>query len=110
MELQMASKAEIDRLVARIVAASSPDKVILFGSHAEDRARPGSDVDLLVVARTGQSAVRAACSIRHAIRWTRGLDLIVRTPSQLRRRTAMGDPFFLEVLNRGKVLYEKPRP
>jgi len=32
-------------------AASSPATVILFGSHAEGRGRPDSDLDLLVIQR-----------------------------------------------------------
>ena len=104
------SRAEIEELIQRIVAVSNPEKVILFGSHGIGRAKEGSDVDLLVVTRTRQTPARAACSIRHAVRWPHGLDLLVRTPAQVRRRTGMGDPFFLEILEKGKVLYEKPHP
>lgn len=42
-----------ERLIAeagRRLAEAAPDaKVILFGSHARGNARPGSDLDLLVV-------------------------------------------------------------
>ena len=37
------------RLVRHVVAAMNPLEVWLFGSRAEDRARPTSDYDLLVV-------------------------------------------------------------
>ncbi len=34
------------------------------------------------------------------------LDLLVRTPSKIRERLAMGDDFIKEILEKGKVLYE----
>jgi predicted nucleotidyltransferase len=37
----------IHEMVRRIAAQFSPDKIILFGSHARGDARPDSDVDLL---------------------------------------------------------------
>jgi predicted nucleotidyltransferase len=40
---------DIQEMVRRIVAAADPVKVILMGSHARGTARPGSDVDLLVI-------------------------------------------------------------
>lgn len=36
-----------------------------------------------------------------------GLDLIVRRPSEFRRRLRLGDPFRREVVSKGLVLYEK---
>ena len=39
----------VARMVRRIVKRFSPEKVILFGSHATGRAGPDGDVDLLVV-------------------------------------------------------------
>ncbi len=49
-------------IVRRIVAASRPQKVILFGSRARGDARPESDIDLLVVAEDTQPrSQRAAC-------------------------------------------------
>jgi len=36
-----------------IVQEVEPERIILFGSHARGEARPGSDVDLLVIEREG---------------------------------------------------------
>ncbi|HEY3397076.1 MAG TPA: nucleotidyltransferase domain-containing protein [Armatimonadota bacterium] len=43
-------KAALRQAVKVIVAQAQPQLIILFGSWAEGRARPDSDVDLLVVA------------------------------------------------------------
>lgn len=34
------------------------------------------------------------------------MDILVRNPSEIRRRVKMNDPFYEEVMNKGKVLYE----
>jgi uncharacterized protein len=50
------SPAELDRLrpvLERIVAALSPEEIWLFGSRAENRARPKSDYDLLAILPDG---------------------------------------------------------
>ena len=39
----------LGRMVTAIVDAADPEQVILFGSRARGDARPGSDVDLVVV-------------------------------------------------------------
>jgi predicted nucleotidyltransferase len=45
--------APLDRLVRHVVAVMKPLEVWLFGSRAENRARPTSDYDLLVVMPDG---------------------------------------------------------
>jgi predicted nucleotidyltransferase len=39
----------VDDIVRDIARGFEPDKIILFGSHARGDARPGSDIDLLVL-------------------------------------------------------------
>jgi uncharacterized protein len=45
--------APLERLVRHVVAVMNPLEVWLFGSRAENRARPTSDYDLLVVMPDG---------------------------------------------------------
>ena len=40
---------DLAALISRLVAAVSPDRILLFGSRATGTARPDSDIDLLVV-------------------------------------------------------------
>ena len=83
-----------------------PDRIILFGSYATGKPHAGSDVDLLVV-------MPAASEVNQSIRMTMAfeppfpLDLIVRTPSKLARRLAEGSRFLEQILDQGKILYEK---
>jgi hypothetical protein len=43
----------LDRLLQRVIEVMNPLEVWLFGSRAEERARPDSDYDLLVVLPDG---------------------------------------------------------
>lgn len=96
-------------VVQQIAEQFQPKKIILFGSYAYGHPRPESDVDLLVVMDTPLKEIEQAIQICQATPYQFGLDLIVRKPSTLKRRLAQGDPFLREVMQFGKVLYERPR-
>lgn len=101
--------AAIAKLTREIVERFRPDRIILFGSHAYGEPNNDSDVDLLVV-RPAKNMVNQAAKIRLALDYDFPLDLIVRTPEYLQERLQMNDWFVREILNRGKVLYEKRPP
>ena len=98
--------AKIRALSRRIAQEFSPDRIILFGSHARGRAHPDSDVDLLVVMQCKGPGARKAAEILNSLEPEFAVDLIVRTPGEIRRRLAQRDPFLVEAVRRGKVLYE----
>jgi len=96
----------IHRMAREIVERFHPQRIILFGSYAYGKPDPGSDVDLLVVMPTGNE-LEQAVRIRSATTHPFALDLIVRTPQNLRRRIHEGDWFLREIVTLGKVLYEQ---
>ncbi len=91
--------------VRQIVERFEPQRIILFGSLAYGTPHPDSDVDLLVVMPT-RNAVSTACRIRLAVDHPFPLDLLVRSPDDIRVRLAEGDSFLAEIVTRGLVLYE----
>jgi uncharacterized protein len=65
----VASEAVIQNAGRRLAAAaSSPATVILFGSHAEGRGRPDSDLDLLVIQRGGLDRSAEFVRLRRSLR------------------------------------------
>ena len=102
----MVSMDAIAEVCRRIGTDFQADRVILFGSHAQGRAAPDSDVDLLVIMPTDKDPVDESVAIRMAVRPPFPVDLLVRTPEKIRQRLAIGDPFIREILERGKPLYE----
>ena len=101
-------KESISAVVRQVAEKFNPQKIVLFGSYAYGIPRPGSDVDLLVVMDTSLREVEQAIQICQNIQYYFGLDLLVRTPSTLGERIKLGDPFLTEILNKGKVVYERP--
>lgn len=92
----------------KIVAEFDPEKIILFGSHAYGKIRKYSDVDLLIIMR---SDLRPALRSTEVYRLFRphpvAMDIMVRTPEEVKYRTSIGDFFIQEILTKGKTLYER---
>lgn len=83
-----------------------PEKVILFGSYAAGRPTDDSDIDMLVVMSFEGSPIRKSAEMRLSLSSKYPIDLLVRTPQQIKHRLELGDFFYQEILNTGKVLYE----
>src|SRR5438552_1144195 len=98
--------AAIRRFARQIAEHFQPDKIVLFGSYAYGTPHADSDVDILVI-MPAWDVVAKAIRIRRTIRRPFPLDLIVRTPGQIRRGLADANWFLREIVGQGKVLYEK---
>ena len=95
------------RQYARAIAERfQPDKIILFGSYAYGTPHEDSDVDLLVIKPTWNQ-ISLAVQIRWALTPPFPMDLIVRTPKEMKWRLEEGELFLTEIVSKGKVLYEK---
>ena len=94
--------------IERIVEAVRPLKIMLFGSYAYGTPTPDSDVDLLVVMDTPASRVERFAKVSGALRPRPfPVDILVRTPQELRQALESGDPFLTEIVSRGCVVYEQ---
>ncbi|MGN6367534.1 MAG: nucleotidyltransferase domain-containing protein [Phycisphaerae bacterium] len=102
----MVSRADIQAFADQVVTRFKPTAVILFGSYAYGRPHADSDVDLMVIMPHRGSSARAAARIRLALPRSFPLDLLVRTPTEFRRRVHQGDPFLGEVKAKGITLHE----
>lgn len=102
----MVAMSEIEELGRQIGREFHPERVVLFGSHAQGIATDESDVDLLIVLEFEGRSVDQSVQIRMKLRPAFPLDLLVRTPEAVRERLALGDDFMREILEEGKVLYD----
>lgn len=108
MRFRKVSLRLIRRVIQQIVQAVHPKRIILFGSYANGRPGPDSDVDLLVVMNSRKRPAQRATDVSKTLRlYPFPMDIIVRTPQEVQKRLHIGDPFFQEILRRGKVLYEQ---
>jgi predicted nucleotidyltransferase len=96
----------IRRFARDVAERFQPDKIILFGSYAYGTPHADSDVDILVV-MPARNELDQVVRIRWAVEHNFPLDLLVRTPKNMKWRLEEGDWFLREIVSRGKILYEK---
>jgi predicted nucleotidyltransferase len=96
--------AEITR---RIRATATPERIILFGSHAREDAGPDSDLDILVIVRDVTHTRAESTRIRRALRGLLvPIDIIVATPDQVERYRDSPGLIYGPALREGRVLYD----
>lgn len=98
--------AYIRKLCKRIAEAYQPEKIILFGSHAYGKPTPESDVDLLIVMEYEGRPIEQMLKIHRELDIVTPVDLLVYSPKEVADRLQDGDMFIVDVMQRGKVMYE----
>jgi uncharacterized protein len=94
--------------IQRIVQELNPEKIVLFGSYAYGNPNPDSDVDLLVIMNTKASLKdRSWAVFRLLLPRPFPVDILVKTPREVKEGLETGDFFLREILSRGKVLYDR---
>lgn len=95
-------------LVDHIVKRFSPEKIILFGSHAYGKPSAWSDVDFLVIKETSKGDLESQLEILKSLPTLNfGVDIIVRSQKTIEKRTKLGDWFLIDIIEKGEVLYER---
>jgi uncharacterized protein len=98
----------LPEITERIVNASQPEKIILFGSFARGDFDPDSDLDLLVVISGVDRPRTESTRLRGVLR---GLlvpvDIVVVTPEQLEELGEIPGMIYRTALREGKVVYER---
>ncbi|MCK4554551.1 nucleotidyltransferase domain-containing protein [Candidatus Parcubacteria bacterium] len=101
---------ELNKLSKQIIENYKPEKIILFGSLASGKIREDSDIDLLVIKDTKKDYWSRAKDISKAIGKISidvPKDIINITPKELKHQLSIGDYFVQDIINNGKIIYEK---
>ena len=104
--MEKISQRTISSFARQVARQFNPQKIILFGSYAYGKPTEDSDVDMLVIMPFKGRGAQKATEILLAIDPHFPIDLLVRTPEQIRTRIKLGDFFIREITQKGKVLYE----
>ncbi len=106
-------KNDIKKLTNGIIDKFSPQKIILFGSHAREDATEDSDIDICIIADIEEGNVRLLRrNIRGYIYKTDGLnyldkpvDIILYTPQQFERISKKAGTMASIIAKEGVVLH-----
>ncbi len=99
-------QSAVKRMVA---AASSPSRVILFGSYARGTAKEGSDLDLMVVEQELTDKAGEYLRLRGALGRVApgvGVDLLLYPLAEFERRSQVPGTILFEARMEGKVLHD----
>ena len=104
----MVAMNRIKELGQRIGCQFGAERVILFGSYAHGTATEGSDIDLLVVAKTSLSPRKRYSAVRRLVAdFPASFDIIVKTPDEYSRWRSVVNNVVYFADKYGKVLYER---
>jgi len=99
--------SEREELVRRVRAAVPAERIVLFGSTARGDARPDSDVDILVVAKSDQPRFRRAAPIYAAVAdLPFEVEAICYTPAEVAEWAGVPESLVATALREGVVIYE----
>ena len=100
--------AFLHRPIERLVHALAPTRIVLFGSYAKDTARPGSDVDLLVIAAIdGDPAPHLRRARQLVASNFPPVDIVLCTPEEAENAAHERSPFLRSILGSGIIVYER---
>ena len=112
MKGSLQARRDLERLLRKLIAGYAPRQVYLFGSHAYGEPDEHSDLDLLIVKETNQTPFERRVEVRRIVQDIKRrtpIQPLVITPQELHRRIQMGDPFLIEIVEQGELLYDAAR-
>ena len=96
----------IAKMVRRLARRFTPERIILFGSHARGEAGPDSDVDLLVIMPFAGSRRQTEIELRLALHdFVVPVDVVLASPEEVDRRRHIAGTLLRPALQEGKVMY-----
>jgi predicted nucleotidyltransferase len=103
----MISEQTIQQAVARLVAAASPNRVILFGSYARGDATEDSDLDLMVIEPQLEDKFGEMVRLRQVLRPLRiPVDVLVYSQDYVNEWGHLPGTALYWALHEGRVLHE----
>jgi hypothetical protein len=93
--------------VKEVVKNVNPHLIILFGSFATNNINEGSDVDVLVVADFQEGFLDRITRLMDMNKFGLPVEPVGYTPEEFREMKKRKNAFIIEVLEKGKVMYNR---
>jgi predicted nucleotidyltransferase len=103
----MIDQNTLQQAVGRIVDATHPKRVILFGSYGRDQATEDSDLDLMVIQPRVENQAATMVYLRQLLgSLGMGVDVLVYSEAEYERRSRVPGTVHYWARREGKTLYE----
>lgn len=99
-------KAELKRCLRLLRKHYAPQRILLFGSLADERVDEWSDIDLVIIKQTKQKFLDRTREVMQLLQPKVGMDILVYTPEEFAQLTQERAFARDEILGKGKVIYE----
>lgn len=112
MTKAVTTESLLHHMVKIIVESIAPEKIILFGSQAKGTATETSDYDFLIVKSKPFGTTGSRRKEAGRLGWilselSVATDILIYTPQEIEQRRHWKNGIVAEVLEMGKVLYER---
>ena len=102
------SSALIKQVVGKIAAHLHPEKVVLFGSHANAGKNDVGDIDILIISNSPTSKKEQTLSAEKLFKDRDfPLDILVYSVEEVEQFKSIKGSLINEILCDGKVLYDR---
>ncbi len=106
-ERKSALETEFKRILDIIIGKYKPEKVILFGSFAEDDIHEWSDIDMVIIKETTLRPIDRCVELSRLVEPKVGIDFFIYTPDEYKNLLSEKYTFLINIIKKGKVVYEK---
>ncbi|PKL72574.1 hypothetical protein CVV26_01000 [Candidatus Kuenenbacteria bacterium HGW-Kuenenbacteria-1] len=103
------TKQKLQKNLKQIIKDLEPyksEKIILYGSCAKGDFKKNSDIDLFIIKKTKKNFFDRLDDVNKLINHKTPIDILVFTPKEIKKRLALEDFFFKEIIQKGKIIYE----
>mgnify|MGYP001561427542 CR=1 FL=1 len=110
MDIKELFQMEIKKITGMLSDKYKPSKMIIFGASATGDVTENSDIDMLVIKDTRENLRERwmnVCKLARDFKRHIPFEPIIITPAELKNRLAEGDLFLKEIIDHGKIVYER---
>lgn len=98
---------QIEAIVQELLAYE-PEKIILFGSVAQEKHDSYSDLDFVIIKKTTKPFLKRLGEVVDYLPLNGGsIDILVYTPEEVEKMKEEENSFIEHVLKDGRIIYEK---
>ncbi len=98
---------ELKKIINVVIPKYRPEKIILFGSLAHNHIRETSDIDIFIIKDTYKRYWDRIDEVLHLVHPEEAIDIFIFTPKEVKDNLRKKNPYLKEILEEGKVLYER---